>query len=221
MKPDPGKMSARSEVLGRVRGALEKSGNTGRSDPKELELALAARQPGVRPAISPATVALFRAKAEANLITIHDLHALEEVPAKVGAILDAAQLPHDISVAPALLGLSWPQAMAVRAQKARIDERLTVSMATAAIAETGSLVLCSGDSGPSSLSYAAEQHVIVLKQEDIAGFLEEGVAKVRVRNSLWPRAVNVISGPSRTADVAGIVVRPAHGPKAVHLLLIA
>ena len=125
----------------------------------------------------------------------------------------------DISIAPALRDLPWPRTMSVRSNKARLDERLTVSLATAGIAETGSVILCSGETAPSSLSFAAEVHVVVMQRSGIRGYLEDALDTVKAL-PVWPRTVNLVSGPSRTADVAGIVVRPAHGPKAVHLLLV-
>jgi len=34
-----------------------------------------------------------------------------------------------------------------------------------------------------------------------------------------PRAVNIITGPSRTADVEQIIQLGAHGPRRVHVIL--
>jgi L-lactate dehydrogenase complex protein LldG len=35
-----------------------------------------------------------------------------------------------------------------------------------------------------------------------------------------PRTVNMISGPSRTADIEQTIVRPAHGPKNMHVIIV-
>lgn len=35
-----------------------------------------------------------------------------------------------------------------------------------------------------------------------------------------PRAVNIVSGPSRTADIEQTVVFGAHGPFRVHVLIV-
>jgi L-lactate dehydrogenase complex protein LldG len=35
-----------------------------------------------------------------------------------------------------------------------------------------------------------------------------------------PRTVNMISGPSRTADIEQTIVRPAHGPKDMHVIIV-
>jgi L-lactate dehydrogenase complex protein LldG len=210
--------TSRSAILGRIKDAL--AANTEREDASALSAAIQTRKVTVRPRLPIEDVeACFRDKAEANLMAVRDIARLEDVPVIVAQILANANLPADVSVAPALTALPWPATVDVRTGKARLDERLTVSMATAGIAETGSVVLCSGDTAPSSLSFAAEVHVIVLKRSAIRAYLEDALDSVKAL-PVWPRAVNVISGPSRTADVAGIVVRPAHGPKAVHLLIL-
>lgn len=211
--------AARAEILGRVRRAAE-SQSKDWSTEQQLAQQIPARIAQVRPPVRGDAVAAFKAKAELNLIQIHEMGALDDVPVVVMRILAAAHIAPNIQVAPALVALPWPESLTKSSAKARLDEKLTVSLATAGIAETGSLVLCSSGSAPSSLTFAPEQHVIVLKRSDIVTYLEDGLAKVKTEGSAWPRTVNLVSGPSRTADVAGIVVRPAHGPKSVHLIII-
>jgi len=206
--------SAREEILGRVRAASASAAVR-----EGLEAWEQTRPAPVRPAIPGDVTAYFLTKAETNLMSIREIGSLADVPSAVAQILARTNLAPDISVAPSLRALPWPVTMEVRDAKARIGEKLTVTRAVAAIAETGSVVLCSGDDAPGSLNYAPEVHVIVLDRADITPYLEDGLAKVKAAYDPWPRAVNVVSGPSRTADVAGIVVRPAHGPKSVHLLI--
>ena len=208
--------SAREEILGRVRAASASAAAREGLDAWEQT-----RAAPVRPAIPGDVTTYFLAKAETNLMSIREIASLADVPSAVAQILARANLAPDISVAPSLRALPWPVTMEVRDAKARIGEKLTVTRAVAAIAETGSVVLCSGDDAPGSLNYAPEVHVIVLDRAHITAYLEDGLAKVKAAYDPWPRAVNVVSGPSRTADVAGIVVRPAHGPKSVHLLIMS
>lgn len=211
----------RSQIMDRVRRACAASGSPLRRDAAFLEKDLPGRITRVRLPLGDDIEAHFRAKAQTNLMSLRDVARFADVPAVITEILAASNLAPDISVVPALAGLRWPATFTVRSGKARPTETVTVSLATAAIAETGSLVMCSGATAPSSLTYAGEVSFIVLPREDICARLEDGLAKVRQSHAVWPRAVNVVSGPSRTADVAGIVVRPAHGPKLVHVLVCA
>ncbi|HAD24732.1 MAG TPA: hypothetical protein DCF61_03240, partial [Alphaproteobacteria bacterium] len=46
----------------------------------------------------------------------------------------------------------------------------------------------------------------------LVGALEEGWDRLRrARNNQMPRAVNLISGPSRSADIAMTMIMGAHG----------
>ena len=57
---------------------------------------------------------------------------------------------------------------------------------------------------------------------DIVGSYEDSWAKLRSLHGsgIMPRTVNLISGPSRTADIEQTIVMGAHGPKTL-LVLIA
>ena len=50
--------------------------------------------------------------------------------------------------------------------------------------------------------------------------MEDAFAMVRAELGDMPRALNFISGPSRTGDIEQTIVLGAHGPCRVHLILI-
>ncbi|MCB1483844.1 MAG: LUD domain-containing protein, partial [Hyphomicrobiaceae bacterium] len=178
--------SARDEILGRIKAA---TAATRDSDP--LSVWSKDRPASIRPQLPGDVESSFRAKAATNLINIRDVGGIEGVPVAVAEILARANLAPDISVSPTLRDLPWPRTVQVRDEKARVDEKLTVTRAVAGIAETGSVVLCSSKDAPSSLNYAPEIHVIVLDKADITAFLEDGLAKVKAAYDPWPRAVNL------------------------------
>ncbi len=212
-------MSARDNILARISSALGRSGAT--PDTRaELERRMAAPPSGPRPAIEDDHIGRFIAKAETNGLTVGYLAALQFlVPATAGLLFEK-DIEADISVAPALADLGWPKDWHVNIGAGRYEEHLSVTLASAGIAETGSVIFRSGPGSPASLNFLPDIHVIVLKISDILRYPEDVWARFRSQAEDWPRTINVIAGPSRTADVGGIVVRPAHGPKTVHLFLV-
>jgi len=120
-----------------------------------------------------------------------------------------------------LIGLNWPGVPVLRSGVASEDDAAGVCMALAGIAETGTLLLASGPEAPSSLNFLPETHIVVLPGAQIVGALEDAWRELRrLNNGQMPRTVNLISGPSRTADIAMTMFMGAHGPKRLHVILV-
>ena len=99
---------------------------------------------------------------------------------------------------------------------------VAISRALVGVADTGSLVLCSGAENPTLLNFLPDHHVVVIRECDIVGSLENMWSVIREQYPEgFPRAINVISGPSATADVAVTFVYGVHGPTRLHALLVA
>ena len=102
------------------------------------------------------------------------------------------------------------------------EDRAGLSRAVAAAAETGSLVLVSGADNPTTLAFLPEAHFILVSAGDVVGSYEEAFDRLRAiyGEGALPRTVNLISGPSRTADIEQTIVRGAHGPKRLHVVIL-
>jgi L-lactate dehydrogenase complex protein LldG len=99
-------------------------------------------------------------------------------------------------------------------------DRLGVTGCFCAIAETGTLVFVSGASTPTGTMLLPDSHIAVVRGSRIVSGMEEAFALIRDELPSMPRAVNLVSGPSRTGDIEQTIVLGAHGPYRVHLLLL-
>ncbi len=91
-----------------------------------------------------------------------------------------------------------------------------ITGAAGAIAETGSLLLTSGEGETLTASLLPEMHIAVLKASQIFPTVESAMALPGLKN-----ACSVIAtGPSRTADIEMALTIGVHGPGEVHVFLI-
>ena len=82
-------------------------------------------------------------------------------------------------------------------------------------------MLVSGPHTPAAASLLPETHVAVLDPRRIVRAMEDAWALIRAEHGTLPRAVNFISGPSRTADIEQTLTFGAHGPYRVHVVIAA
>jgi L-lactate dehydrogenase complex protein LldG len=84
-----------------------------------------------------------------------------------------------------------------------------VSHAFTAVAETGTLVLTSGPDNPTTLNFLPDVHIVVVDAGDVAADFETVVERLRARygTGIMPRTVNMITGPSRSADIEQTAAR--------------
>ena len=92
--------------------------------------------------------------------------------------------------------------------------------AFAGIAETGTLMTVSGAGTPGSVSLLPETHIALLEAHRIVAHMEDAWNLMRAELGRPPRAVNFISGPSRTGDIEQTIVIGAHGPYRVHIIVV-
>jgi L-lactate dehydrogenase complex protein LldG len=87
------------------------------------------------------------------------------------------------------------------------EAALGVSMARAAIAETGSLLMDARDGRKSQL--LAPTHVVFVTARDVHSTFRGALHSVR---DDLPSAIGLHSGPSKSADIAQTLVKGVHGP---------
>lgn len=222
-------MSGGEALFAKLAQRLE--GQPGRVGPAGVADRIAGHRANLIPARAQldgaALVDLFAKLAEMMGATVERLRSTDEVPAAVGDFLNRHNLPQKIKLAPdpAVADLPWSNRPLIERDVGIgvITDQTSVTPAFAAIAETGTLMLHSGATTPTTLNFLPDNHVVVLRRDQIVGDYETAWAQLRAKlggPENWPRTVNLITGPSRTADIEQELIMGAHGPRRLHILLI-
>ena len=211
-------MTARRRVLSDIRDALKQSAFVGSQLPSFAPVK--ATSPAWRPEIGPDLVSHFSIKAKALSCTVDVVETENDLPAAVETYLNRHQLPKKILVAESLLRLGWPDTLSIQHSAALPQDLVSVTPCFAGIAETGSMVFVSSPASPTSLNFVPDDHVVVLRESQIVAHMEDVWSLLREISYPMARTVNIISGPSRTADVEQTVQLGVHGPRRVHIILL-
>lgn len=116
-------------------------------------------------------------------------------------------------------GVSLPASVDTNPTPAALTEAATgITPVGLAIAEYGSVVIESSAAGEEPTSLFPERHVGVLAASDIVADLGSAVEHLAQLAQNGQDAV-VETGPSATADM-GHLVHGAHGPRAVHVVVV-
>jgi L-lactate utilization protein LutC len=99
------------------------------------------------------------------------------------------------------------------------SDTVGVTVARFGVAETGSLVMIAGPQTPTRYNFLPETCICVLRREAIVAHIEDVWAGLRALGEPMPRALNFVTGPSRTADVEQTLQLGAHGPRRLHVLI--
>jgi L-lactate dehydrogenase complex protein LldG len=210
---------AREAVLARVRAAL------GRKGPDDAARAAAhaylrARAQGPRPAMPADLAARFLTRARDMSSTVSRVSSLADAPAAVARYLGDAPAKRAVCW-PELGALAWRDAgIAIEVRPTTGDDDVGITGCFCAIAETGTLVFVTGPDAPSATFLLPDTHVALVRADQVVSGMEEAFSRVRALGAM-PRAVNLVSGPSRTGDIEQTIVLGAHGPRRVHVVLVA
>ena len=221
--------TARDTVLATVRRSLGVSG--AEAPRREAVAARLARHPaGVVPARGQLPdaerVGLFMRMVEAAAGSAEWTAGAAGIPAAIAAFLRGFNLPLAIRHGDdeRLASLPWDRAGMLKVSRgpSRGDDLAAVSHAFAAVAETGTLVLTSGADNPTTLNFLPDVHIVAVRARDLAPDFETVMARLRAVHGpgSMPRTVNLVTGPSRSADIEQTLILGAHGPRRLHVIVV-
>lgn len=92
-----------------------------------------------------------------------------------------------------------------------------------ALVATGSLIVSSGKGKARSASLLPDKHIALVNASQLLPDVESWIQSQRdsgARAFKESSNTTIISGPSKTADIAQELIKGAHGPRQVHIILI-
>ncbi|MGZ3411648.1 MAG: LutC/YkgG family protein [Xanthobacteraceae bacterium] len=222
-------MNARDVILNSIRSALAVNG---KEAPRHKEVAdrLSGHPAGVVPArgnLPPdECVKLFVNMLAGANGTCEVVASRDGVPGAIGKFLRANNLPLSLRRGgdQRLASLPWSNEPMLEITTGASDgaQLTSVSHAFGAVAETGTLVLTAGPDNPTTLNFLPDNHVVVLDAADLDGDFETMIGKLREKfgPGVLPRVANMITGPSRSADIEQTLILGAHGPRRLHVVVV-
>jgi L-lactate dehydrogenase complex protein LldG len=204
-------VSAREEVLGRIRAA-----NAAAGQPAPPPVPRDYHRKGEHPPGAPALVELFRDRLVDYKATV-----LDAPPGGVAAAVAAALtgVTGAVVVAPELPA-QWRPDGAVADDGSLSPVELdaagaVVTACAAACATTGTIALDgSGDQGRRAITLVPDVHVCVVRLDQIVQTVPELLAALDPR-----RPITFVSGPSATSDIELERVEGVHGPRTLIVVL--
>ena len=206
--PDGPMAGDRESILGRVRAALAPLAKRAAMPDYDAGLELARERAGVGDPLAEFTERLLAVNGEV-VADAAALAALLRTRGWTRGYCDPALWP---SLEPHFAGLTVETSF----DRARVDDyQFGITRAVGAIAETGTIILNDATTSTRLGALAPWAHVAVIPRRALYGDLGQAVAALGGDpNVIW------CTGPSKTADVEGILIEGVHGPGAQIALFV-
>jgi L-lactate dehydrogenase complex protein LldG len=215
-------VTPRDRILARIRQRQEKPDTASVDELDAVRSHITAHPRSPAPRDQGDVQIRFRERALSLASTIDEAPAFADVPELVARYLSTRDLSGRAVCWRELGELDWSASgLEVEVRATRGDDLVGITSAFCAIGETGTVMTLSGPDTPPMVSLLPETHIVVLPESRIVRSMEDAWALLRSARADMPRAVNFISGPSRTADIEQTVTLGAHGPYRVHIILVA
>jgi L-lactate dehydrogenase complex protein LldG len=208
---------SREAILGRVRSALNRRAGLPAAEVPETylripEVDMEARIQQFTAALENLGGRVIRVAGTAEVCgVVKELIAGESAVASEASFLRSCGIPR-------LPGVRWNFTSEDDYREARAQSAFGITSADYALADTGSLVMLSGNEESRLVSLLPPAHIAVVPVSRLLTGLDELLMRVPTPAELTSAMV-IITGPSRTADIEQILVRGVHGPGRITVIL--
>lgn len=215
-------MSARENILARIRTNSGKQGATTEQELAAARAVISARTRGPLPTFAQhEPINHFIEECDRLKTTLAEVHSLQDVPAEIARYLSIENLEKKLAGWAEFSTLNWADVKIEFANRAaNANDLVGLTGCFCGIGETGTLLLLGALATPKVTALLPETHICVLKKSRIVPTMEDAFQLMRDEIGEPPRATFFVSGPSRTADIEQTIVIGAHGPYRVHVILI-
>ena len=225
-------MNSRAQILEKIKGSLRKKRTVHTSDEERKQIVfnrISQHPRGIIPertALSEQDTLLhFCEKVEASEGTYKVVKSYAKAANEILDFLRQHNLPQSVRMGTdkRLMKLVWenePPELQIGPSDGL--DLVCVSHAQGGVSETGTLVMTSGPENPTSLNFLPETHIILVHKKDLQKSYEDSWTALRRRygKEKLPRTINMITGPSRSADIEQTLILGAHGPLRLHVIII-
>src|SRR5690606_3670257 len=102
-----------------------------------------------------------------------------------------------------------------------MEAEVGITGCEALIARSGSILVSNGTAAGRRLGIYPHVHIVIAYTSQLVWDIKDGLAFVAERyGDRLPSMINLVTGPSRTADIEKTLVMGAHGPKNLYLFLL-
>lgn len=170
----------------------------------------------------------FNFLAQMLSTTIEFVDKIDDVPQTVSRYLRENQLPQEVFLSDEEIVTEtlWGETAGLKTSQGKssreTDGGVAVTGCDGALAEIGAFFFFSKEERPGGYNLMPDRQIIVMTEDQITGGYEDiwALARKEYGPGNMPRAVTIIAGPSRTADIQKTMVLGAHGPRAVHCIIV-
>jgi L-lactate dehydrogenase complex protein LldG len=194
-------VTARDQLLTRVRGALGRSPGATVPEPPPVRLHLPESPLADRPAQFAAALTALAGK-------VYVVKSLDDARTRVETIVNSRTFVTTLGSK----ALPGDDALLTSAD-------VGINFADYALADTGSLVFLTESHQSRLISLLPAVHIAIVARKNILSGLDELYTLVP-QPAVNSSSMVIVTGPSRTADIEMRLVRGVHGPGEVHVIIV-